>query len=70
MQQPLISRIALALNDEHGSICPGKGAKIIEPVGKRATSKRQVAFGVPACFKLGRLEDEKDGLPVKKEGLR
>ena len=66
MEDPFIARIALALNDEHRNICPGKGAEVIQPVGKRATLKSQVAFGVASLFKFRHPEKEKNGLPLKK----
>jgi hypothetical protein len=55
------------LNDEHGGICPSKGAQVIKPVVKRATP---IAFGVSACFMHRRPEQEKDGLAFKEKGVR
>ena len=34
-------RVALALNNQNGGICSGKGAEVIEPVGKWAVTKRE-----------------------------
>jgi hypothetical protein len=41
MEHPFIARIALAFYDQYGSICTGKGAEVIEPVGKGAVTKKE-----------------------------
>ena len=66
-----IARIALALNDQHGSICSGKGAEVIEPVGKWSVTERECVFLVGRlALQLRRPEHEKDGLSMKKERVR
>ena len=71
MEYPFIAGIALALYDQHGSICPGKGAEVIEPVGKRAVTERECAFLVGRlALQLRRPEQEKDGLSMKEERVR
>jgi hypothetical protein len=44
MEYPFVAGIALALYDEHGSISFGKGAEVIEPVGKRSVTERESVF--------------------------
>src|SRR6516162_2773302 len=39
MEDAFVARVALALNDQHGSICSCKGAEVIDPVGKRAMTE-------------------------------
>jgi hypothetical protein len=59
------------LYDQHGSICPGKGTEVIEPIGKRSVSQSNAAFLVAGNpFQLRRPEQEKDGLPMKEERVR
>jgi hypothetical protein len=68
VQFPFLARIALALNDQHGSIFSGECAQVIDPVGKWAVTEREFAFLV-ACLglQLRSPEQEKDGLSMKEE---
>ena len=68
MRGSIASRIALALYDQHGSICSGKGAEVVDPVGKRAVTEKEFAFLIGGLvLQLRGPEQEKDGLSVKEE---
>ena len=70
MGRAFIVRIALALYDQQGSICPGKGAYVIEPIGKWSVSQRNTSFLVATrLFRIGRPEYEQDSLSLKEEGV-
>src|SRR6516162_11099812 len=71
MESAFIARIALALNDQHGSICSGEGAQIVKPIGKRSVPQSKAAFVVSfPLLQLRRPEDEKDGMCMKEKGVR